>query len=953
MDILALGAVGVYSIYKSYRSKNGGKFYSAPETKKHYDNISAEFESYSKLAEALRGEMDAIATTDSYQGDDADGVKQLMYTTEPETLDMILDLHKKIEQYFADVIDAFARDVDSSPEAFLSFDMLDLIKQDFWDMLNDYNTEAKIAKEKIEEYSNKYSAKYNHTITIPDFTPGTNAFLALCGEEDGDGADDYLSKCQKMLVDFDEAMATHLADLNLMDLVDSINQRLIAQIVEQYPELKDIKNLNVLENRYKEIRAEELLGNPDAVLSEVDREIIDEVVTKKYNELNTYHKVSDTYGFEDLVEEVHNGYQMTNVERKALTMTYENSFSVFDNGIASDADKDKASRLLKGLIYEKEPEHWYSSSTYETDYDLIDSILYDMDIDSMAYAVVSSFNCSGNCSKDILQYITFDFENYGAGVAITFNVDCGNPYAMAPKHEEMGLYVSQYSALNYVNSIQKDNSGYGNGLDNSEVARILTYVKSRDDMDFMDCLLNDHDYSDAFAIEESKITDSAIEGLVNYHMDFYQVDDNGFLISNADGSMTKDTQEFISLANAALYAKECGGYDKDYTTRMYLASEIQTNTFGMMLASIDRTNPDNKQVWLLGYNEFNREVMITDFYGVLATQSSLMHERRAILNGTVESTWLQIESISQNYGNEINVSCYKMTQDINQQCDPSKRSDYSFILKAYDSDEGENMLFSDNISEYAEYRDELDAEIKKQQETLGKDIIVGVSAFGGPELAITAAVACGALDTSSGQFKTSANQTWNNGMKRLGQMKYFAGAENKEKATILSNVTMTGSLAINVSGDIYQLYMSEESYAEKLEEKDKEYKALWFGTGCSYEVGEDIYMFYNNNIVSPQCISNIETWQSDGIVEVIDLDLTIDSDEYEKMKKFWRDRSYSEEDIHRYETILFGSENGELQLLKMDSYVDFNKDISRIQEAYAQATGDDINILEEWGDSMQ
>ncbi|MBP5325965.1 MAG: hypothetical protein J6Y86_10795 [Pseudobutyrivibrio sp.] len=501
MGILALGvlgALGGYSTYKSYRSKNGGKFYSAPETKKHYDNISTEFESYSKLAEALKGEMDAIATTDSYEGEDADGVKQLMNTTEPETLGMILDLHKKLEQYYADVIDTFASKVDSSPEAFLSFDMLDLIKQDFWDMLDAYNTEAKIAKEKIEEYSNKYSAKYNHTITIPDFTPGENAFLTLCGEEDGDSG--FLYDCQKKLVDFDEEMSTSLANLNLMDLVDSINQKIITIVTDRYPDSgleQYVDDIDKFEKEYN--YAKQFFTGDD----EVDCQIINILLTYGHD-LSSF----DDVGWED----------MSTDRRKAYTRITEVDIEYMDGHYSNEECIDQEARVKTVL--------WLVMNDGESEEDLIfNSERTSFMKDNMTSEVSKRYITTLGAAK-LSEHPEFMIEFSGsyalnitveqAGVHFTFTSDENNNY------EEITVSPSYNRAKNYISYCEDKNpgcfdhqievleaAGWEEDRARANLASIYTKAENSTDDKFLTNLFtSDSNYENVFNVDPEKLSEN-------------------------------------------------------------------------------------------------------------------------------------------------------------------------------------------------------------------------------------------------------------------------------------------------------------------------------------------------------------------------------------------------------------------------------------------------------------
>ena len=495
MDILALGALGAYSTYKSYKSKNGGKFYSAPETKTHYDNISAEFETYSKLAEALIEEMDAIATTDSYQGQDADGVKQLMSTTEPETLRMILDLHEAIEQYFVDVIDTFTKDVDSSSEAFLGFDMLDLIKQDFWEMLNDYNTEAKIAKEKIEEYSNKYSGKYNHTITIPDFSPGKDDFIALCGEADGDGADDYLSKCQKMLVDFDEAMATHLADLNLMDLVDAINQKLVTSVTERYPDSgleQYVGNIDKFEKEYN--YAKQFFTGDDAV----DCQII--------NILLTYGH--DLSSFDDVSWE-----EMSVERRKAYANITQVDIEYIDGHLSNEKCAEQEARLevIIGTVMLNDPDKYrfddrmYNSEAMKELESYMTSDTAKVYIDEL-----SNVKPSEHMNGQLYDYpggTPLNIRIDGVGVVFEYNFTDYNNTT-----EEILCHTSidrTKACIDYWKKQNPDCYKYASTfLSDDQIVAYYCTAKTSGDVELIDNLMkNQGDYQNVFVIDPNKLSE--------------------------------------------------------------------------------------------------------------------------------------------------------------------------------------------------------------------------------------------------------------------------------------------------------------------------------------------------------------------------------------------------------------------------------------------------------------
>ena len=253
---------------------NVGKFFDVPATNKYFGDISAAFDEYEKLANDYIDAIDEIATTDSWQGIDAEAAKTLLSETEVTLLKDIIQLHKDFDSFHAEILNIFKTTVDSAPDAYINYNDLVKIQNDFKSMWDEFTPEADEVERIILDCQRKYS--HYGTISTPDLTPGKNAFKSFCGY-DGDGISEdaivgIINESKNKLINFDSQMQAKLKDKKFKSRIADLQERMCKNVMVAHPGYglnKYVDNIEKFEEVYKQKRAEEALKK-DASLWTVD-----------------------------------------------------------------------------------------------------------------------------------------------------------------------------------------------------------------------------------------------------------------------------------------------------------------------------------------------------------------------------------------------------------------------------------------------------------------------------------------------------------------------------------------------------------------------------------------------------------------------------------------------------------------------------------------------------------
>ncbi|WP_028235614.1 hypothetical protein [Pseudobutyrivibrio sp. MD2005] len=245
-----------YTIYRC-TDFNAGKFFDVPATNKYFGDWSDAFTTYETYANEHFTAMDTVATTDTWMGEDADAAKTMLSDTETTLLNDILKLHDDIDSLHATILDNFNLTVDSAVDAYISYDDLMKIDNDFKEKSEAYDTQAKAVEDMILDLQEKYS-KYG-TINTQDFSAGRTAFTNLCGDDETVG---YLEECRQKLVQFDTETQILIEEADLDSRIDDLNQRMTSFIIETHPEYhleSYVDDIDEFESKYKEEKAKTIL----------------------------------------------------------------------------------------------------------------------------------------------------------------------------------------------------------------------------------------------------------------------------------------------------------------------------------------------------------------------------------------------------------------------------------------------------------------------------------------------------------------------------------------------------------------------------------------------------------------------------------------------------------------------------------------------------------------------
>ncbi|RKM57758.1 hypothetical protein D6856_13970 [Butyrivibrio sp. XB500-5] len=664
----------------------------------------------------------------------------------------------------------------------------------------------------------------------------------------------------------------------------------------------------------------------------------------KAQELLLIDPATGKYGFEELAERIRNGEQPTKEELDALAEIFESYFGRLEDGTARPIDYEVAGRLLKVLVDAQETPGSYQ---YIVNEELSKKILSRLDPNSLAALTINRLKFKGELGDEVangkahsMEMLSFSITKDRAGIALTMNVDSNND-GNADFTYHKGRIVSLESATTYIQKERAKDSKFGNGVPTEELARILTSVQTKNDMNFFECLINDGNYDDAFSLTD-ELTLTAQMGLADYHMYFYETDANGNLVEN------EKTKEFIKILNSALK----GGESTDdvtarrmYTNYLYTAAELRAASYAYSFSCYgkDANLGLTDEQWNALNGQYIKELNLANLYGLFA-------EKTGNINGFAYYQVDGIKQISEPGGLAIDFKKYDATgfdPTANHPVlvfEPGKTETHVFYT--FDGDlatglQNQNMDLANRVDEL------LDEKAKNALKTLAKDAVNGVAAFFGPEALILAAVInLGISGFDATQKKISLNAAYTNAIK--------AASQNTECAAILSGLNTAsnvGSAGINLLSDLIIWNQSVADSLARQSEESLEYRALWFGTGAYTYVGSNkIDIIYNPTIVSPRCVSHIADWNEKGFAGVMGWTNT---DEIISYLKENHGSALGDDDIKEIEKILNGGDG--FSVLELDDYSEFNGYMNHIQNAYNAINGDekDINVMTEWSELCQ
>ncbi len=214
--------------------ENSEKYFDVPMTNAFFGDIETAINDYETYATTHLIDVDAVISTNKWQGEDAKAAKQALTKIEKDILGEIIQLQKDVNDIDEAIITKFGELVDDATDAYVSYDIIDTVNKDFKAKYTTFRVTAMRAEKVISDMQNKYS-KYG-TISTPDFTPGHDAFDSFCGgEEEASG---YLYDCMKKLVDFDSELSGYITEQKLGTKIEKLNRKMCLSVSLRHPEYR-------------------------------------------------------------------------------------------------------------------------------------------------------------------------------------------------------------------------------------------------------------------------------------------------------------------------------------------------------------------------------------------------------------------------------------------------------------------------------------------------------------------------------------------------------------------------------------------------------------------------------------------------------------------------------------------------------------------------------------------
>ncbi|WP_176761874.1 hypothetical protein [Pseudobutyrivibrio sp. YE44] len=155
-----------------------------------------------------------MATTDAWQGEDADAAKDLLANEQVPLLDKIIAIQKDAMEFAEHSLRMFEIYFeDNSYDLRINYDSLEKINNDFKELY----FETVDIFDSLEEIASRCQQKYSKygNIRTPDFSGCRNAMIDLCGGEDDEAG--YIYNCMQRFIEYDDAVCRELAESGLME----------------------------------------------------------------------------------------------------------------------------------------------------------------------------------------------------------------------------------------------------------------------------------------------------------------------------------------------------------------------------------------------------------------------------------------------------------------------------------------------------------------------------------------------------------------------------------------------------------------------------------------------------------------------------------------------------------------------------------------------------------------
>ncbi|MBR4670979.1 MAG: hypothetical protein IKO84_10295 [Butyrivibrio sp.] len=201
---------------------NKDKWFDVRKTTEVFEALKQEAETYCKNSDATGLAYQSFVASEAFMGQSADATKNFVGNGMGKMNSDIKEAVLKCLKNQEDLLTGFSEMVDSSPNAYIDYNTLKLIDQDF----DGYYTNFKSIAQSVDEIINKLNNEFGKDLgefPKPDKGGVQNAFNDMCGAESGGG---YIKECQDKFISFDSTMSDHVRANDTVAFRDDITGKL-------------------------------------------------------------------------------------------------------------------------------------------------------------------------------------------------------------------------------------------------------------------------------------------------------------------------------------------------------------------------------------------------------------------------------------------------------------------------------------------------------------------------------------------------------------------------------------------------------------------------------------------------------------------------------------------------------------------------------------------------------
>lgn len=201
---------------------NRDKWFDVRKTTEIFEALKMEAETYCKNSDATGVAYQGFVASEAFMGQAANATKNFVGNGMGKMNSDIKEAVLKCLKNQEDILTGFSEMVDSSPNAYIDYNTLKLIDEDF----DGYYTDFKSIAQSVDEIINKLNIEFGKELgefPKPDKSGVQNAFDDMCGAGSGGG---YIKECQNKFISFDSDMYAHVSQNDTKAFANDISSKI-------------------------------------------------------------------------------------------------------------------------------------------------------------------------------------------------------------------------------------------------------------------------------------------------------------------------------------------------------------------------------------------------------------------------------------------------------------------------------------------------------------------------------------------------------------------------------------------------------------------------------------------------------------------------------------------------------------------------------------------------------